>query len=340
MRALVRPLILSSLLAGSFFSAPAARAPSAADRATARELGTEGKGALDKKDYATAEDRFRRADALFHAPTLLLGYARAEAGLGKVVNASEAYSRIVREGAAAGAPAAFVNAVEAAKNEVGAVQARIASVTITVAGPDNPSVTLDDQPVPVAALGVKRPVDPGDHTVKATADGWDAAQTKFTVTEAGAATASLAMTKSAGPSVAAAPQATPSNAAGSTSPATAADTGSSGGSTQRTLGLVGMGVGGAGLVLGVVTGVVAIGQHSSLATTCATGCPESAQGSIDSYHTMALLSTVGLIAGGVLAAGGAVLFFTAPSGRGAVPTTGLAVTPYIGLGSAGAVGTF
>ena len=69
----------------------------------------------------------------------------------------------------------FVAAVEAAKAEAGAVQARIASVTIAVAGPENPRVTLDDQRVPVAALGVKRPVDPGDHVVKATADGWQPA---------------------------------------------------------------------------------------------------------------------------------------------------------------------
>src|SRR5579859_3817898 len=120
----------SVLFAFVVLAAPGARAQSAADRATARELGLDGQAALDRKDYATAEDRFRRADALFHAPTLLLGFARAEAGLGKVVNASEAYNRIIREGVAPGASEAFTHALESAKAEAGAVQARIANVTV------------------------------------------------------------------------------------------------------------------------------------------------------------------------------------------------------------------
>jgi hypothetical protein len=39
------------------------------DRATARALTLEGYEALDRKDYATAADRFGRADALYHVPT-------------------------------------------------------------------------------------------------------------------------------------------------------------------------------------------------------------------------------------------------------------------------------
>ena len=339
-----RPFALA-LLCTVAIAAPEARAQSAADKATARDLGVEGQAALDKKDYATAEDRFRRADALYHAPTLLLGYARAEAGLGKVVNASEAYNRIAREGVAPGAPAPFVAAVEAAKAEVGAVQARIASVTITVKGPENPTVTLDEQPVPVAALGVKRAVDPGAHVVKASADGWQPAETKFTVTDAASANASLTLVKAPASSVAAAaPSAGASGQAGvSTSAPPAADTGtSSSGGTQRTLGIVGMAAGGVGLVVGAVTGIVAIGKHSTLNDECKGGtCPSSASGDLDSYHTMGGISTAGLIAGGVLAVAGVTLFFTAPHGGSATSTAERPhVTPYVGIGSVGAVGTF
>jgi hypothetical protein len=345
----LRSLRWSPLALSLSLFAPAAHAQTAADRATARELGLDGQSALDKKDYATAEDRFRRADALFHAPTLLLGYARACAALGKVVNASEAYNRIVREGVAPGAPPVFVAAVEAAKAEAGAVQARIAGVTISVAGPENPSVTLDDQPVPVAALGVKRPVDPGTHTVKATADGWQAAETKFTVADAGAAAASLKMEKVvAGTAAAGVTPPVGSEPAGATNGATpppAADTGTpSSGSTQRLLGLVGMGAGVVGLAVGGVTGVLAIGKHSTLASectgpggTCVTG---TSQSDLDSYHSIGMVSTIGFIAGGVLAVGGAVLFFTAPHPASAAPATGLRITPVVGLGSVGAVGTF
>ncbi len=345
----MRTFARSALLAVSIvLAAPAAFAQSDADRATARELGKDGQTALDKKDYKTAEDLFHRGESLFHAPTLLLGYARAEAGLGKVVNATESYSRIIREGVAPGAPQVFVDAVAAAKAEIGATQARIATVTITITGPTDPKVTLDEVAVPSAALGVKRPIDPGSHVVKATADGWDPGQTTFNVADAGSAAAALAMTKSAAPIVAAVPGAAPitTTPAGDTSQPASADTGPSGShsNTQRTLGLVGMGVGGAGLVVGAITGVLALGKHSTLATACPGGaCPASANESdtISSYHSMATISTIGFIAGGVLAAGGAVLFFTAPHGNGAPATgTGPSVQPFVGLGTIGAVGRF
>ncbi len=328
--------------------APAAHAQTAADRATARELGNDGQSALDKKDFATAEDRFRRADALFHAPTLLLGYARAEAGLGKVVNASEAYNRIVREGLPPGAPPVFVAAVEAARAEAGAVQARIASVTIAVTGPDSPTVTLDDQSVPVAALGVKRPVDPGAHVVKASADGWQAAETKFTVADAGAANAALTLTKLAGGAAA---------AGGPPSTQTAAVSGRAR-ARRRALDTVGQpriprearsgrlassgwARASSGLGVGAVTGILAIGKHSTLSTECTNGtCGPSAQNDLDSYHSMGTISTIGFIAGGVLAAGGLVLFLTAPHAASSAPTTGLRLTPFVGPGSVGAVGTF
>jgi hypothetical protein len=333
-------LARSSVLAGALvLAAPSAFAQSAADRATARELGQDGQTALDAKNYAAAEDLFRRADALFHAPTLLLGYARAEAGLGKVVNASEAYNRIIREGVAPGGPDAFVKAVDAAKSEATAVEARIASVTVTVTGPDTPTVTLDDQPLPIAALGVKRPVDPGPHVVKATAPGWDPAETSFTVVDAGSTSATLTMSHSA-----AAP--TPLAATGSPSPlvtpassstADTADHGStaSHGSWQTPVGWVGIVAGGVGLATGAVTGVLAIGKHSTLETECKTDCK---QGDIDSYHAIGAISTVGFIAGGVLAGAGLILLVTAPSSS---PSTGATtVTPYVGFGSFGAVGSF
>ncbi len=332
-------LARSSVLAAALvLAAPSAFAQSAADRATARELGQDGQAALDAKNYAAAEDLFRRADALFHAPTLLLGYARAEAGLGKVVNASEAYNRVIREGVAPGGPEAFVKAVDAAKTEAAAVEARIASVTVTVTGPDNPTVTLDDQPLPVAALGVKRPVDPGSHVVKATASGWDPAETTFTVVDAGSTSATLTMSRSAAAPIPPAAVASPSPLApASSSAADSTDHGStaSHGSWQTPVGWVGIVAGGIGLATGAVTGVLAIGKHSTLETECKTDCK---QADIDSYHAIGAISTVGFIAGGVLAGAGLILLFTAPSSS---PSTGSAtVTPYVGFGSLGAVGSF
>jgi hypothetical protein len=112
----------------------------------------------------------------------------------------------------------------------------------------------------------------------------------------------------------------------------------------KTLGFVALGVGGVGLIEGIITGVLAMGKHSTLAKEC-TGpggtCPNTDSSDLSSYHTMGALSDVGFIVGGVGLAGGLVLVLTAPKSTPASsPAAGLSVTPYIGLGTAGATGTF
>ena len=69
-----------------------------ADRATARELAAAGYHALKRGDYAVAADHFERADALVHAPTLVVDWARALTGLGLLVEAGEKYELVIREG--------------------------------------------------------------------------------------------------------------------------------------------------------------------------------------------------------------------------------------------------
>jgi hypothetical protein len=327
------------VIAASLFST-AAHAQSDADKAAARQLGQEGQSALEQKDFKTAEDRFKRADALYHAPTLALGLARAQVGVGKLVAAQETYNRIIRDGVPPGSPAAFGRALEDAKKEVDTVAPRIGSVVIQVTGFENPKVTLDDVPVPVAALGVKRPADPGVHTVKATADGYKPAEGQVTVTEGGSGNVALTLEKD--PNAAPPPPAEPALAKGGNEPQPAIST--SGGSMNKTAGIVALGVGGAGIVFGAITGIVALGKHSDVSDKCggnADACDPSkvSQSDIDSYHTMGTLSTVGFIVGGVGLAAGAVLLLTAPKSPKSEAQTGY-ITPYVGLGAVGARGTF
>src|SRR5580692_4816192 len=140
-------------------------AQSDSDKATARDLGQSGEAALDQKDFPRAEDAFRRADALYHAPTLLLGLARAQAGLGRVVEAWENYHRIILENVTS--PPVFAKALADAQAEIASVEGRRARVTITVAGAEGSKVTIDDVPVRAEALGIERFVDPGAHVFKA-----------------------------------------------------------------------------------------------------------------------------------------------------------------------------
>lgn len=338
-----------AVTAGAVGFTPNAFAQNEADKATARQLGLDGDAALASKDFKTAEDKCKRADALFHAPTLMLCLARAQAGNGHLVAAQENYNRILREGAPAGSPPAFVKAVADARKEVDEVSSRIAEVVVQVTGADNPSVTLDGQPFSNAALGVKRPVDPGDHVVKATAPGYKPGEAHFNVVEAGDATASIELQKDPNAPVASAGQSgqTPGPNSGPGSPVEPPPAGSTGGgSLNKTLGYAALGVGAAGVVVGGIFGVLAIGAHGSLADECQNGtCDSTKDGDVSSYHTKGLVSTIGFVVGGVGLAAGAVLILTAPKshaeahvGLGAGQRT--FISPYVGPGSAGITGKF
>jgi hypothetical protein len=324
------------------------------DKATARQLTIDGYEALKKNDYAGAADRFKRADSLYHAPTITLGLARAQAGLGKLVSAQELYSRVVHEPLPSNASTAVTKAVEDARHELEALSPRVPSVIINVKGTDAPKVTLDGIDVPSAALGVKRPVDPGKHVIKATAAGFAPGEATVSLLEGKTESITIELKPgqgtSAPPVVVALPVGTPppakpaesTPALGDTSPAgPAPDHVEAKGSTQKTLGFVILGVGAAGLLVGGVTGGLALGKHGDIMKSCPEGhCPPdqkaSIQPAIDSYNSMRTISTIGFIAGGALAATGVVLMLTAPKAK----TTQAAITPIVGFGFVGANGTF
>lgn len=269
----------------------------AEDTATARQLAEEAQEALDAGKYETAVDRFSRAEQLHHAPTLLLGLARAYKGFGKYVRARETYQKIIVEKLAANAPDPFLQAQADARREIVGLDEHIASVTIVVSGADEPEVTLDGEPVPAAALGVGRAVDAGEHRVTATAPGFLTAEQTFSVEPQGSAEVSLELEPDPD-----AVQPTGDGGAGATS------------QTQSILAYVALGVGGAGLLVGAITGGMAMGKHGDLEEGCPAGqCPPEQQDTLDSYRTLGTVSTVGFIAGGVLAATGVVLLLTAPS---------------------------
>ncbi|HEY8943179.1 MAG TPA: PEGA domain-containing protein, partial [Polyangiaceae bacterium] len=145
---------------------------SAADREQARKLAAEGFEALERKDYATAEDRFRRADAIIHAPTLVVDHARALVGLGRLVEAHERYELVLREGIAPNAPWQWRSAHADAERELEEIKPRLAWLTLRVLGPSKPVVLVDNKNVPLAALGVRRATDPGTHSVTVSAPGY------------------------------------------------------------------------------------------------------------------------------------------------------------------------
>ena len=99
-----------------------------------------------------------------------------------------------------------------------------------------------------------------------------------------------------------------------------------GGSTQSTLGVVALAAGGAGIVVGAITGGMALSKKNTIDSSPA--CENdrcSDQSLVDSYSTLRTVSMVGFIAGGVLAAAGVTLLLT--SGSSEKPQAGLLIGP-------------
>jgi hypothetical protein len=324
-------LLVWTLMALSASSASAQSEPE--NRATARALAEAGHDALEAKDYKKGEDLFRRADALFHAPTISLGLARSQAGEGRFVESFESYSRIIRE--ANTSTPVFADALEDAKKEVSTVEGRRSRTVISVAGPETPQVTVDDVPVKNEVLGVALFVNPGTHILKASAAGYRPASQAFTVAEG--ATENVALTMERAPEEVVALPA-PATTVATPLPPTA-DITSTPAHRDHLASFIAFGVGGAGLALGAVTGALALGKHSTLSNECPGGTcsTTSAHSDLDNYHTQAGLSTVGFIVGGAGIAAGVILWFVAPSSPRA--STG-SVSPYVGPGSVGVTGRF
>lgn len=307
---------------------PAWAEPNEADRATARALALEGHNALTKKDYATAADRFGRADALVHAPTLVVDWARALQGLGRYVEAHEKYELVLREGVDASAPKSWVRALEDAKKELDALKPRLGWVTVVLIEPSEATVKIDGVPIPPAALGVKRAADPGFPEVVVSAEGYEPLTQTVTVGPGEEKSIEVSLRKL--------PEAPRASTVEAEAPMTREGT-----NTRRILTYVALGVGGASLVAGGVTGSLFLRKRADLNDECLDGgvCSSGSQNKIDTYRMFGTVSGVSLAVGVAGVGAGLALLFTEPK-----PTqkasAALTVRPLLGLGVVGAEGSF
>ncbi len=295
--------------------------------------------ALRDKDYSTAADRFTRAMAIVKAPTLLRDLARAQVGLGRLVDAHESYSQIIREGVAADAPAPWVKAVADAKAEIAPITPRLPWMTITVEGPAHPRVTIDGAPIAEASLGVKRPADPGRHEIRAMATGYYTARKTISLNEGESVKIAFELED-------APPDAAPKDEeeTGKVSVATVVDP-----PWRKPVTIGALALGGAGIVLGGVTGILAMTKRNQLVTDCPNGrCGPAYKDDLQSYHTVGNIATIGFVAGGVFAGAGVVLLLVKPqslvqqpeSDRPGPARTGFNWSPFVSVGAAGVEGTF
>jgi hypothetical protein len=305
----------------------------AATRAAARNIATAGVQALEQGELELATQKLTKAFELLPVPSIALWLGRALAKKGQLVEAAEHFIQAGRLSASQGGEQAVQEQAQRdAAKELNDLTPRIPKLVITLEGAKPAEVTLsvDGKPLSTALLGEEQPINPGGHAVRATR-GSEVVERSVTVAEGQKQPLVLrfqASTTAAVPGApaAAVPGAAPGAPLAST-PATtpaATDHGGSGGG-GKTLGYVALAVGGAGLIVGGVTGGLAISKRGALDDNpaCNDGkCSSSIQPDIDSFRTMRTVSTIGFVAGGVCAGLGVVLLLTSGGSgeqKGALP---------------------
>jgi len=310
-------------------TAPASAEPDASTRAAARNIATAGALALEQGDVEVATQKLTKAYELLQVPSIALWLARALAKRGQLVEAAEHYIQAGRLSPSQGSEQAVQEqAQKDAARELSEITPRIPKLVITIEGakPDEVTLSVDGKPLSTALLGEEQPLNPGAHAIRGSRTG-EVVQQPVTLTEGQAqtlvlhfqtraATSPLAPAAAApAPAAATVPAATPAPVA--PPPTTDSATQSSSGGS-KTLAYVAFAVGGAALVTGGITGGLALSKRSALDDNpaCEDGkCSSSIQPDIDSFRTMRTVSTVGFVAGGVLAGAGVVLWLTSGSGQ-------------------------
>lgn len=274
----------------------------------AETLFREGRQLMDAKDFATACPKFAESQKLEPAPGTLLNLADCYEKGGQTASAWTTF----KEAAKAAAARNRADWVTTATQRAALLEPKLATLAITVGrSADVPSLRIerDGAAVERGVWGTAVPIDPGPHALVATASGKKAWSRKVEV----AATKNVLVdvpvlevetSTAPPPSLANEPLDEPPP------PRPAKD-----GSGMRVAGYVVTGLGVVGLAVGTVTGVSALGKRSDAEAKCVSypsNCSADATGANDDAKKLATISTVSLIAGGVLVAGGIVLIVIAP----------------------------
>jgi hypothetical protein len=214
-----------------------------------------------------------------------------------------------------------------ADKEAAALEPTLSRLQVDVEDTPGLTIHIDEQDLGKGAFGSAVPVDPGDHKVEATAPGYSVWSTSVRI----GPNKDMQHVKIPGLQKVATPltpgAATPPNPA------------------LRPAAFAVGGVGAAGLLVGGVMGGLALGDKSSLSTACKNGAclDQASKDKLASAKTKALVSTIGLSAGGAALATGVVLFVLSTRGSAATKDERKpALVPALAPGFAGltAVGAF
>lgn len=313
--------------------------PSKADMDRADKLYNEGRDALDAGRVDEACGKLEASLAIDRAAGTLLNLARCHELQGKNATAWREYTEasILADKAGQGDRAA------GARDLAGKIAPNLSKLTITASVTQGATVTLDGKPVAASDLNRAVAIDPGSHTVSASAPGFDTFSTTIQVGgNADAKTVTLPELKKAGSGGGEEPpkkQPDTSPVVPPTSPGADSASGPSGiligGIVVGGVGLAGIGVGAA---FGVLT-MNALNDAEEDPSLCPDHqCTTAGREAIDDAELKGTISTVGFAVGGAALATGVVLIVLDVTGTLGGAKTGQAAPTFAfapGPGDAG-----
>ncbi|MEN9581472.1 MAG: hypothetical protein RJA70_4481 [Pseudomonadota bacterium] len=330
-----RVAVASSVLAlVALFPLPASAGPSVADRAAAEALFDQALKLLDAGNPQAACPKLEESQRMDPGVGTLLYLADCYRAVGRTASAWATFLQASYEAKDAGQ----TDRQQIAEEQAQAMKSTLSKIVLRVTSPDSAGLIIrnDGQELGRPLWGSEVPVDPGEHTFEAKADGKKAwTRTVLVAQGPGVTEVQIPMLEDA-PVAVAAPVREGTSAtqpALQQPPATALDQDPRG-SSQTTWAWVSIAAGGAALAGGGVFSVLAMSDNGRADEFCRKDAPSACgeQGVTlgKSAEKNAQIATLLSGAGGALAVTGVILLLTAPSDS----DSALSLSPVVGNGEA------
>ena len=301
------------------------------DQAVAQSLYDEGRTLMNAKNFAQACPKLEESQRLDPSPATEFHLADCYEQVGRTASAWAAFLEVASTSKVAGRP----EREKVARNRAAALAPKMTKLAINVpAGSQVAGLTVKRNGTVVrdGQWGTALPVDQGPQAIEASAPGKVTWQSQVQATGEGKTTSVEVPPLADAPVAAAEPAAAAATATAAPVSDAAAPTPGRG-HTQRVVAVVAAGVGVVGVALGSVFGAGALGKNSDANSGHCTGnvCDATGVSLRKDAVSAGNLSTVFFVVGVAAVAGGAVLWFTAPSNHG------VQAAPAVGSGTYGAV---
>lgn len=331
----VRFAAVLTALSFTLSAVPAFADPTAGEKETARSLMKEGRARRDKGDHKGALESFSAADSIMKLPTTGLEVARSQTDLGLFLEARDTFLRVSRSEPQPGEPSGFKDARKEASDLAAKLEPRIASLKLTITGApsgETAAIVIDGAEISSgAAIGAIK-LNPGSHHVAVTAKGVAKKELDVELKEGESRDETVALEATA-----IVPELPPERPPEKPPEPIAKSTSS--------LVYVGFALAGVGIVVGSVTGIMAMSKTSAAKESCdGTRCPPSTHDDLSSARTMATVSTISFAAAAVGLGVGIYGLIASKGGAEDPPKAALGpfrrLEPSVGFGTIALTGVF